>query len=325
VAETTTVLHFENKFFTAVEGSYFRKSAQSQEPVMIVWLGDEEAALPIAGIRRELKIAEDSPDHEMLGLVSSGLDYVKVLQVGDELPKELLTGEASWQVTDENKATAKRRVYGDLIAWMSGGEGAGTDAAPDSGPELEFTPADQQAEAALEKAAAALDCTREAVEAQVGELIYELSHIESLRERFGAVLGMEGKITRVRRAAKRQSELANNAASVSRLMSIAIAEFNEAFAMVDGQTGEIIGALKNFEVQKDYIRKARDTLYRRMMAWDDTLRAWVHQSDSTSTATAELMAETYRFLAPRYMPTDDWLLTTQAKKQPALEEIGERW
>jgi hypothetical protein len=37
------------------------------------------------------------------------------------------------------------------------------------------------------------------------------------------------------------------------------------------------------------------------------------------------MAETYRFLAPRYMPTDDWLLTTQAKKQPALEEIGERW
>jgi len=69
-------IEFEQKFFTAVEGSYFRKSAQTSEPVFVMNLGGEEVIVPLGGIRREFKIEEETPDDEMLELVSNVLDYV---------------------------------------------------------------------------------------------------------------------------------------------------------------------------------------------------------------------------------------------------------
>ena len=71
-----TTIKCERKFFTAVEGSYFRKSEHTNEPVFVMNLGGEEVILPLRGIRREFKIEEETPDDEMLELVSNVLDYV---------------------------------------------------------------------------------------------------------------------------------------------------------------------------------------------------------------------------------------------------------
>ena len=85
-------------------------------------LGGEEVILPLRGIRREFKIEEETPDDEMLELVSNGLDYVKALMPGDDLPPELLTGEASWEISDTHSQVAKQRISMQLVSWMSGEE-----------------------------------------------------------------------------------------------------------------------------------------------------------------------------------------------------------
>jgi len=324
---TLSTVNFDQKFFTAVEGSYFRKSAHTDEPVFILNLGGEEVVLPIPGICKEFEIAEDTPDYKMMQMVITGLDYVKVLMPGDEFPKELLTGEASWEITDQHRQVARQRVSMQLVSWMTGEENLITD--PEQLIQIADDPAmKHKINAAFEQAAEALDnpnASKEMVVDLIEELAEELAYIETLREQFRNALSMESKIKRVRAAAAKQRSVLDNATSVAKLIAKAVKEFREEFDTADGQTGEIISVLKNIVSQKEYIRGVRDSLYRRMVAWDDLLRGWDRQSGRIESDTPDLLRATYRFLAPRYMEADNWLLASQVQGKADVEKIGATW
>ena len=324
---TIKSVKFEQKFFTSVEGSYFRKSPMTEEPVFILNLGGEEITLPIKGICREFDIREDTPDHVMLEMVASGLDYVKILMPGDDFPKELMTGEASWAVSEQHKTIAKQRICMQLVSWVSGDENLITD--PDELMQIADDPATKKKiSSAFEQAATSLDnqnASKDMVVDLIEELASELAYVETMREQFRSVLSMEAKVKRVRHASAKQRSLLDNATSVAKLMAIAAKEFQLEFDMADGQTGEIISMLKNIHAQKEYIRGVRDSLYRRMVAWDDLLRAWERQSGLIDADTPDLMRDSYRFLAPRYMRTDDWLLASQTQQTTDVEKVGSKW
>jgi hypothetical protein len=324
-----TTVRFDQKFFTAVEGSYFRKSPHTDEPVFILNLGGEEITLPLPGICREFHIEDDTPDFHMLELVATGLDYVKVLMPGDDLPKELLTGEASWDVSQEDIDVARQRICMQLVSWMSGEENLITDPqqliqiAEDPQTKEKVNKAFEEAADALETPHASKDMVIDLIEELAGELAY----VEALRNQFRQVLSMEMKIKRVRQAAAKQRSLLDNATSVAKLISVAVHEFRGEFDIADGQTSEVLGMLKNIHAQKEYIRGVRDSLHRRMVAWDDLLRAWERQSGIIGSDMADLLRDTYRFLAPRYMQTDDWLLASQIQEKHLvdIEQKGARW
>jgi len=324
---TITTVEFDQKFFTAVEGSYFRKSAHTEEPVFVLNLGGEEVLLPIPGICKEFEIEDDTPDGKMLQMVITGLDYIKVLMPGDDFPKELLTGEASWEISDKHRQIARQRVSMQLVSWMSGEENLISD--PEQLIQIADDPAmKQKINTAFEQAAGALDnpnASKEMVIDLIEELAEELAYIETLREQFRNVLKMETKIKRVRANASKQRALLDNATSVAKLISKAVHEFHGEFETADGQTGEIISVLKNIVSQKEYIRGVRDSLYRRMVAWDDLLRGWDRQSGRIGSDTADLLRATYRFLAPRYMEADTWLLASQVQGDTDGEEKGATW
>jgi DNA mismatch repair ATPase MutS len=248
---------------------------------------------------------------------------------GDKFPKELLTGEASWEVTEEHKAVARQRVCMQLVSWMSGDENLITD--PQQLIQIAEDPQmKQKVNKAFDEAAAALDnpnANKDMVVDLIEELAGELAYIETLREQFRNVVSAEEKIKRIRHGAAKQRSLLDNANSVAKLISVAVKEFQSEFDMADGQTGEIIGVLKNIHSQKEYIRGVRDSLYRRLVAWDDLLRAWERQTGMIVADTADLLRDTYRFLAPRYMQTDDWLLASQIQEKQLvdIEAKGARW
>jgi DNA mismatch repair ATPase MutS len=188
----------------------------------------------------------------------------------------------------------------------------------------------QKVNKAFDEAAAALDnpnANKDMVVDLIEELAGELAYIETLREQFRNVVSAEEKIKRIRHGAAKQRSLLDNANSVAKLISVAVKEFQSEFDMADGQTGEIIGVLKNIHSQKEYIRGVRDSLYRRLVAWDDLLRAWERQTGMIVADTADLLRDTYRFLAPRYMQTDDWLLASQIQEKQLvdIEAKGARW
>ena len=307
----------EQKFFTAVEGSYFRKSEHTSEPVFVMNLGGEEVILPLRGIRREFKVEEETPDDEMLELVSNGLDYVKALMPGDDLPPELLTGKASWEISDTHRQVAKQRISMQLVSWMSGEENLISD------PEQLMQVADDPG--VKEKINKAFNQAAEEIDADdanmVVDLIEELAYIETLREQFRGVLQMQEKIWSLRDAAAKHRSILDTATSVGKLLAIAVEEFGEEFGMADGQTGEIISVLKNIGTQRDYIRSVRNYVYRRLVAWDELLRGWEREPGRMAETVPDLLRKTYQFLAPRYMQTDDWLLASQVQgNQEDLKE-----
>lgn len=317
-----TTVEFDQKFFTAVEGSYFRKSQHTSEPVFVMNLGGEEVILPLRGIRREFKIEDESPDDEMLELVSTGLDYVKAIMPGDNLPPELLTGEASWEISEQHRQIARQRISMQMVSWMSGEENLITD--PQQLIQIADDPnVKEKINNAFNEAAKEIDADDASMVVDlIEELAEELAYIETLRDQFRSVLQMQEKIWALRKVASKHRSIMDTTTSVGKLLAIAVDEFGEEFDMADGQTGEIISVLKNIGTQKDYIRSVRNSVYRRLVAWDHLLRGWEREPGRLTETVPDLLRETYQFLAPRYMQTDDWLLASQV--QGNQEDVKEK-
>src|SRR5271165_3544018 len=114
----------QHRVFTSFGDPLFRRSAADGMPVMVVKLGETEAAMPLRALQREFGIADESDDGRMLGLVAQSLDFVAGLRLGDALPAEVLSGEASWEPDRVHLQIANARLQSQLVAWLNSGTGA---------------------------------------------------------------------------------------------------------------------------------------------------------------------------------------------------------
>jgi hypothetical protein len=105
--------------FTSFGEPLFRRSEADGAPVMVVKLGERDAAIPLRSLQREFAIPDDSDDGRMLGLIAQSLDFVTGLQIGDALPAEVLTGQASWEPDAVHLQIAQARLQWQLVAWPS--------------------------------------------------------------------------------------------------------------------------------------------------------------------------------------------------------------
>lgn len=317
---------FENPFFHKLGDVFFRLSTTNDEPVLVASLSKNQVILPFPGIKRELQLGEMDPDSAMLELLSDGLKFVKGLRIGDPIPREVLTGEASWSLSERHYKIAYQRIALQLVNWMTKGGEQVMDA--DQILKLAEDPiVKKKINDAFGEAAEQLGVGRNQKELVIGyvnELAQELAYIEALRERFQRILGMMEKVQGLRRLYGSQRQVAEIADQVARLGMRAVHDFGEKFLEIDAQTGEIIAALKNLENQVNYIRGMRDDLYIRLSAWSDVLRDWSGVIVRASSEKPELLRQTYQFLAPRYMQVDEWVLMT--KPLPgggtALSQVG---
>ncbi len=304
---------FEHAFFGKLEDAFFQKSEQSGEAVLTVRFAKNHFSLPFKGILREFKIAEDGADAQMLAQVAKALKYVKGLRLGDPLPKEILTREASWELSERHLKIAYQRVSVQLVNWMTGGQDVVTD--PEEllqladDPQIKKTVNKAFAEAA-EKLGVGRDHKEEVIN-HVETLAHELAYIEALRDRFRHVVKMETKIQDLRRLYGRERSVLEVADQVARLGERAVDDFTAAFLEVDAQTGEILSVLRNLDSQIAYIRDRRDEIHAKLMAWDDILTEWDKVEMKMSPDKPEMRRRAYQFLAPRYMMVKEWLLMTK--------------
>ena len=316
-SEAEPVVAFEHKLFNTMEGGRFILSDHDDKPIYCFKMGDNDVSLPFEGIKREFGLDEDSPDGQMLDLVAEALFFIKELVLGDPLPREVTTGEASWEVEERHRITAYQRITVQLASWISGDEHLVTDAkklatiAEDPGIK-------EKINRAFDEAASNLGFTgeqgREEVVKLIEQLAEELSHIEALREKFAHVLDMEKKIHELRKLYANEMGILEVADPVAKLMTVAVKKYRDTFTDVDSQTGEIISALRNIGPQTEFIRKQRNDLYRRLVAWEEMFKKWGSIILKRSQHNEDLLRETHRFLAPRFMQKDDWVLFSQLQK-----------
>jgi len=309
IADNRQTIALEHWFFNKMEGLRFQVDELSGQPRVIVPYQKTEASLPFASIAKEFGIAPESPDALMLARIATGLKYVKGLFPGDPLPKEILTGEASWSLSPKHILIAHQRVAMRLVSLMSADEPTVTD--PVELLKMVDDPAiKKKINAAFGVAAEKLGLPPEQKEEVIGfvnKLANEIAYIEALREIYNEIIDMREKIQLARKKYSREPLVRETADQVARLIEKATKEYGAVFEGIDGHTADIMEMLRNLAEEINYIRRLRDDLHIRLLAWDDLLTRWEEITVECSMKVTELIRATHRFLAPRFMTVVDWL------------------
>lgn len=308
---------FEHPLFNRLNDMVFRPAEADGTPSLIIPLGRSIAVLPLRSLQAELGIDSASPDGRMLALIARSLDFVADLRLGDLLPVEVLDGAASWQPSALHQQLAASRLKlrlisqldeDDAVDWGRAEPRAVLAAAAEPGMRLQLQAAyiEVTARLGLSEAAAAARLVEDAA--------HELGFVEALRDRL--LRRMLRLMDRVRHLA---NGLAQNLAGlellsrVTRLTGIAIRRISARFAELDSQTEIVLDTLRSLEIQRVLIRQHRDWLYCSLRGWEPILAAWEAAAFDWSDGTWQLLGRTYRFLAPRFMPMQEWQLITRAK------------
>lgn len=307
---------FEHKLFRSSDESLFRRSTDgTKEPLFILTIADSEYALPFEGILAEFGIEEDAPDARMLELVTEALHYQRVIRPGDPVPKEMVTGEASWAITDEHRRIAYQRLNVQLVHWLTGDSNLITD--PNQLQQIADDPATRdKVNDALARAAQELglgDDGKEIVLGQIEALAEDLAGIEALRDYLDRIRMIKEKVDGLAAAFKDEMSMLDLALPVAQLTKRALTEFEDEFELLDAQTGEIIAVLRNLEAQTKFIRDSRDSLHERLIDWDEMTEKFGPARISGNDDCGNLLREAYRFLAPRFMQVDQWDLNTKPR------------
>lgn len=309
----------EHPLFNRLGEIVFRPAEADRTPSLVMPLGRGSAALPLRSLQSELRIMDASPDGRMLALIARSLDFVADLRIGDALPVEVLVGAASWQPSALHQKLAASRMKLQLISQLAGNEPTDWSKAEPravlaaaSGPGMGM-----RLQAAYIEVAARLELADPAAAVALAETAaYELGFVEALRDRLlRRVLRL---MERVRHLA---SSLANNLSGiellsrVKRLTGIAIDKLNARFAELDRQTEVVVDTLRLLDTRREIIRQHRDWLYCSLRGWEPILAAWEAASFEWSDGIWPLLGRTYRFLAPRFMPMQEWQLANRVKLQ----------
>ena len=81
-------------------------------------------------------------------------------------------------------------------------------------------------------------------------------------------------------------------------------------------------ALRNIDSQRSLIRSSRDWLYRLSRAWEPILQDWEEAAGLPEAELWQLIERTYRFLAPRYMPVQEWQAFVSGQRHGRAKPIG---
>jgi hypothetical protein len=291
-------VQLQHNIFSRFADVYFRRATGDGTPVMMVQLSDAPAALPLRALQREFGIGDDTQDGLVLGMIGEALDFVGVLRIGDPFPPEVLSGAASWQPEPRHFELALARLRNALVAWLPG------DAAPDR--QAAFR--DRLTEA-FRAAARALDLPRpEDAVALVEDLAGELAHIEFLREHLiVGMIRMQQVLTAIAPQMRADRNRSETVMQILRLLAVAIDRMRVRFNEIDGQTEEVMSALRNLPAQRALIRSTRDYLHRAWRAFEPILSRWTAMDPAAPVGLRGAIEEAYAFLAPRYMNVQDWL------------------
>jgi len=86
--------------------------------------------------------------------------------------------------------------------------------------------------------------------------------------------------------------------------------FRDEFAELDNKLGEVVTVFGDAPSLKTMLRRGRDQLLRRLAPWKDITEDWARMgADATDPfAVVPYLRDLYRFMAPRYVPADEWEL-----------------
>lgn len=292
--------------FSSFESAFFRISEAERKPVLVIPMDDREASLLVDSMMREFCISKSDEDGIMLGMVGCALEFVTGLRVGDWLPLEILTREASWVPDAIFQERALARLNLCLLAWVAGGT---------SSVAREVLSHVGQAAMRAEGLTTGLQLmvsrvggiTLDEALVRLRRVADEFAYVEALRDRLlrGAVR-MAMVLDRLARTFRGDATHRELLGQVRRLASIGVADLQARFDQADLAVADLEKVVADPGGVVLALRSHRDALYVRCRAWDPYIVEWDMIQVGQNVRTWQLAHETYRFLAPRFMTIVEW-------------------
>ena len=306
---SNTKFDFEHKVFS-VPDAQFRLDRVRNAVEFRLSLGGMLASVALSSLCQTFDIASDSNDAKLLKLVEKGLKYVKEIRPGDSIPNEVLDGSASWKIDSQHHDIARSRLIVQLVAWMTGSQSGLADAS-EALIMIEQPEIKEKINGAFEEAAVKLGygkAGKQKITDMIDQLAREMAYIEALREKIGTFLGIEKKLKMMAYNFRGDRNIAESIVRIQTLAGPPLNALRQRFTMVDGQTAEIIAALKKVAFTIEFVRTTRDHLREAVLLWEDMAEAWADASLERGEQSEHLIGKTYRFAATNFAVGQRWSL-----------------
>lgn len=306
---------FHHKLFALPDAVFHMTTDKT--PVLSVKLGDNKVSLPTATVRAEFSLdAKGKADTDMLEKVEKGLKFVREIRPGDSIPRELLDGTASWTVEPRHQMIARGRVTVQLVSWMTGEESVVVDLV-----QLEQIAEDPMTRKRVQDAVNEI-CRRlgipheqrQTVLDRVDALARELSYIEALREYGEKVKGIGEKLNHFSRIYHGDKLFWPEIQRMKALIRKPLTQIDVYFVQADGQTSEILTALKNFTATVNFVRDIRDEIHGSLMDWDRYIADMEEMPLERLRKNETKLRALYGFLARTFPESREWPLFTKLIK-----------
>ena len=307
--------------FTQFGDVLFRPAEADAAPVMIFSLGGSMAAITLRSLQQEFGIEAGSPDGRVLALVGQALDFVAEMRPGDPFPLEVFGGGASWQPGALHQRVAEERLRLQLVGTFSG---AACPAWASEDPQAVLQAAaepgmDERLQSAAVAAAAVLDLPNAAAAARLLAMAaHEMGFIETLRDRLLRRVGlMLARVDTLGAGVGHNLGAMELLSRVRRLAGIAYDRLRARFHELESCTAQVTEVMRDLDGWAGAVRAHRDWLYSSLRAWEGLLTAWEGGGKAWSQDAWSLLRRTYRFLAPRFMPVQEWQLANHVQRVDA--------
>jgi hypothetical protein len=276
-AETrSTHFDFKHRLFQG-RGTHFAISPATEEPVLILHMGDLNVTLTIPTIAAEFNLGPETNDGRLLRIVSKSLRFVKIIRPGDSIPREILDGTSSWTVEPHHQTVALARLSFYLI-----------------------NRAEANTFEANEFQILSKMGSDEATKNKVSDALVEIAR--------GAGKGRETKEAIFELLEQVAREL-DDVSRIQALIKGPISEFPSIFKMVFTQMMDVRMVLRSVPAQVQFIRTMRDELHVRFMKWEEMIQLWEMIAAERSEAIERALRLTYRFMARHFPQRSEWSLT----------------
>ena len=302
----------------------FRLSAGAMVPSMVVQLDSQEAVLPLRSVAREFRVAEDSPDGQMLKLIEQALNYVAFLRLGDKLPSELAGGEASWEPGEQDRRAASSRVWKNFVRCVFVRMGQRSTVKDGEAPGWEEEPANRALlKQAVSEASALIEGSDEnEITERVTALTEEMAYIECMRRALiRGILKLQEKLMRID-LAQVPAARHDTVQQVQTLGRRGLEQITRRFDAVDARLDDILTLIRDLPQAVAWLRTQRDWLFRTNHAWSPVFTDWASVSGRLDEFLWKVVERSYSFLAPRFMSVQEWaILDAPPKPAPVRARI----
>jgi len=287
----------------------FRLSEGARLPSMVIQLEKQDAILPLRSVAREFKVPPESADGQMLDMIEQALDFVVSIRLGDKFPSELNGGVASWQPNEQDRLIASSKMRHNLVRGVSARTGKKVVIDGGVTPGWELAPKNRVLlQDAIDGAATLIDGTTPAeITTRLAAISEEMAYIENMRRTLTkGIAGMRDKLLRVQMDQVGSSRQ-DTVKQVQTLAKRGVGEISTRFNDVDVRLDDILGMLRDTPAAVAWIRRQRDWFVRTNQAWGPVLGAWNSAPTHFDDFLWKIIEQTYAFLAPRFMPFQEWL------------------